>query len=84
MLNPLIVVMRRGTQRDNHGRVSQLADYRKRSTNAVAILLVVLIGTAFFFAIIGVFGLWVAILSLCLAILFAAISALKSSGEEHI
>jgi hypothetical protein len=76
--------MRCDPQRANHGRVNQLADYRKRSTNAVAILLVTLIGTTLFFAIIGVFGLGIAIVSLCLAILFATFSALRNSGEEHI
>ena len=45
----------------------------KVARNVASILTTVVIGIAFFFAIIGVFGLWVAIAGLALAILTAGV-----------
>jgi hypothetical protein len=45
------------------------------------VLTTVVIGTAFFFAIIGVFGLWVAIGGLALSILTAGVIIGRAPGE---
>jgi hypothetical protein len=47
-------------------------------------LTTVLIGIAFFFAIIGVFGLWVAIGSLALAILTAGVIIGRAPEERDL
>ena len=46
---------------------------RKVARKVASVLTTVVIGIAFFFAIIGVFGLWVAIGGLALAILTAGV-----------
>ena len=48
------------------------------------VLTTVLIGIAFFFAIIGVFGLWVAIGSLALAILTAGVIIGRAPEEGDL
>jgi len=49
------------------------------------ILAAVVVATAFFFAIIGVFGLSIAVVALALAILIAlTINSRESRGEDHL
>jgi TctA family transporter len=61
-----------GYPAEQDGHVRQFA-------HRAAVPIVTLIGGTFFFAIIGVFGLSIAIFSLVLAILFACLSALRDS-----
>jgi hypothetical protein len=50
----------------------------------VGVLTTIVIGIAFFFAIIGVFGLWVAIGGLALAILTAGVIIGRAPEEGHL
>ena len=54
------------------------------SRKVAGVLTTVVIGTAFFFAIIGVFGLWVAIGGLALAILTAGVIIGRAPEEGDL
>ena len=56
----------------------------KVARNVASILTTVVIGIAFFFAIIGVFGLWVAIAGLALAILTAGVIIGRAPEEGDL
>jgi len=57
---------------------------RKVARKVASILTTVVIGIAFFFAIIGVFGLWVAIGGLALAILTAGVIIGRAPEEGDL
>jgi len=57
---------------------------RKVARKVASILTTVVIGIAFFFAIIGVFGLWVAIGGLALAILTAGVIIGRAPEEGDV
>jgi hypothetical protein len=57
---------------------------RKVARKVASILTTVVIGIAFFFAIIGVFGLWVAIAGLALAILTAGVIIGRAPEEGDV
>ena len=56
----------------------------KVARKVASVLTIVVIGIAFFFAIIGVFGLWVAIGGLALAILTAGVIIGRAPEEGDV
>jgi hypothetical protein len=56
----------------------------KVARKVASVLTTVVIGIAFFFAIIGVFGLWVAIAGLALAILTAGVIIGRAPEEGDV